>query len=168
MNETTKYGLIFAGGVIVGALGAVALTRGKLDVKPLATNLLSAGMGLRDKVLAGVDGVREDIADVMAEAEVKVQEKRAAKEAAANKLGVTVRVLTEDEQKQVGTEGLLVTESTGAARKAGIRQGDIIVNVNGVKITEVDDLAKVLEKNKNLRVLVQRRDGRIFIPVRIK
>ena len=83
MNETTKYGLIFAGGVIVGALGAVALTRGKLDVKPLATNLLSAGMGLRDKVLAGVDGVREDIADVMAEAEVKVQEKRAAKEAAA-------------------------------------------------------------------------------------
>lgn len=106
---------------------------------------------------------------------VKVQEAKnesakpsAAKEAAANKLGVTVRVLTEDEQKQVGTEGLLVTESTGAARKAGIRQGDIIVNVNGVKITEVDDLAKVLEKNKNLRVLVQRRDGRIFIPVRIK
>ena len=39
MNETTKYGLFFVGGVIVGALGAVALTRGKLDVKPLATNL---------------------------------------------------------------------------------------------------------------------------------
>ena len=34
MNETTKYGLFFLGGVVLGALGAVAVTRGKLDVKP--------------------------------------------------------------------------------------------------------------------------------------
>lgn len=92
----------------------------------------------------------------------------AAKAAAANKLGVTVRPLNEQEQAKAETEGLLVTESTGAARKAGIREGDIIVNVNGVKIKKTEDLAKVLEKNKNLRVLVQRRDGRIFIPVRLK
>ena len=68
MNETTKYGLFFVGGVLVGALGAVALTRGKLDVKPLATDLLSSGIDLKDKLMAGVDGVREDLADVMAEA----------------------------------------------------------------------------------------------------
>ena len=49
-----------------------------------------------------------------------------------------------------------------------LRITDIIVNVNGVKIKKTDDLARVLEKNKNLRVLVQRRDGRIFIPVRLK
>lgn len=81
MNETTKYGLFFVGGVIVGALGAVALTRGKLDVKPLATNLLSSGMDLRDKIMAGVEGVKEDFADVVAEAEVKAQEKKLQKEA---------------------------------------------------------------------------------------
>ena len=63
MNETTKYGLFFVGGVIVGALGAVALTRGKLDV------------------MAGVEGVKEDLADVVAEAEVKAQEKKLQKEA---------------------------------------------------------------------------------------
>lgn len=90
------------------------------------------------------------------------------KATAANKLGVTVRPLNAEEQAKAETEGLLVTESTGAARKAGIREGDIIVNVNGVKIAKTEDLAKVLEKNKNLRVLVQRRDGRIFIPVRLK
>lgn len=90
------------------------------------------------------------------------------KTAAANKLGVTVRPLNDEEKAKAETEGLLVTESTGAARKAGIREGDIIVNVNGVKIKKTDDLARVLEKNKNLRVLVQRRDGRIFIPVRLK
>lgn len=92
----------------------------------------------------------------------------ASKTAAANKLGVTVRPLNDEEKAKAETEGLLVTESTGAARKAGIREGDIIVNVNGVKIKKTDDLARVLEKNKNLRVLVQRRDGRIFIPVRLK
>ena len=81
MTETTKYGLFFLGGVIVGAVGAVALTKGKLDVKPLATDLLSTGLDLRDKVMAGVEGVKEDLADVMAEAEVKAQERKLAKEA---------------------------------------------------------------------------------------
>lgn len=107
--------------------------------------------------------------------DVKVEEapnesasSNASKTAAANKLGVTVRPLNDEEKATAETEGLLVTESTGAARKAGIREGDIIVNVNGVKIKKTDDLARVLEKNKNLRVLVQRRDGRIFIPVRLK
>lgn len=107
--------------------------------------------------------------------DVKVEEapnesasSNASKTAAANKLGVTVRPLNDEEKAKAETEGLLVSESTGAARKAGIREGDIIVNVNGVKIKKTDDLARVLEKNKNLRVLVQRRDGRIFIPVRLK
>ncbi len=81
MTDTTKYGLFFLGGVVVGALGAVAITRGKLDVKPLATDLLSTGIDLRDKVMAGVEGVKEDLADVMAEAQVKSQERKLAKEA---------------------------------------------------------------------------------------
>ena len=81
MSNTTKYGLFFLGGVVVGALGAVAITRGKLNVKPLAADLLSTGLDLRDKVMAGVEGVKEDLADVMAEAEVKSQERKLAKEA---------------------------------------------------------------------------------------
>lgn len=80
MNNTTKYGLFFLGGVVVGALGAVVITRGKLNVKPLAADLLSTGLDLRDKVMAGVEGVKEDLADVMAEAEVKSQERKLAKE----------------------------------------------------------------------------------------
>lgn len=99
MNETTKYGLFFVGGVLVGALGAVALTRGKLDVKPLATDLLSSGIDLKDKLMAGCDGIREDLADVMAEAEVKAQERRAAKEAAAEAAVAEAEVAAEAEPK---------------------------------------------------------------------
>lgn len=81
MNETTKYGLAFLGGVLVGALGAVAITRGKLSVKPLASDLLAGGMNLRDKAMNAVESVKEDLADVVAEAQVKVQEREAAKAA---------------------------------------------------------------------------------------
>lgn len=83
MNQNVKYGLFFLGGVALGALGAVVVTRGKLDVKPLATNLISGGIDLREKALAAIESVKEDIADVVAEAQVKSQEKREAAEAAA-------------------------------------------------------------------------------------
>ena len=74
MNETTKYGLFFLGGVVLGALGAVAVTRGKLDVKPLATDLLSAGIDLKEKALSAVESAKEDIADAVAQALLLSQE----------------------------------------------------------------------------------------------
>ena len=83
MNETTKYGLFFLGGVVLGALGAVAVTRGKTDLKPLATDLLATGLQLKDKALGAVESVREDLADAVAEAQVKNQEMKAQAEAAA-------------------------------------------------------------------------------------
>ncbi len=82
LNQATKYGLFFVGGLVVGALGAVAIAKGKKfdGVKPLASSLLSAGIDAKDKVLASVEGVREDLADVIAEAQAKSQERREAKE----------------------------------------------------------------------------------------
>ena len=49
MNQNYKYGLFFLGGLAVGALGAMAISRGKLSVKPLATDLISSGIDLRDR-----------------------------------------------------------------------------------------------------------------------
>ena len=76
LNQATKYGLFFVGGIAVGALGMALVSRGKLNIKPLATDLLASGIDLRDKALAAVDGVKEDLADVVAEAQVKQQEKK--------------------------------------------------------------------------------------------
>ena len=81
MNNYTKYGLIFLGGVALGALGAMAISRGRVQgVKPLATDLV-AGIALRDKLMSVAEGVKEDIEDVVAEAQLKNQEKKAAQEA---------------------------------------------------------------------------------------
>ena len=91
MNETTKYGLFFLGGVMLGALGTIAVTRGKLDVKPLATDLLSTGIDLKDKAMGLVESAKEDLADAVAEAQVKSQVRRAqAEEAAAKTADVEV------------------------------------------------------------------------------
>ena len=86
----------------------------------------------------------------------------------ASRLGVTVRSLNAEEKQAAGAEGLLVVKSTGAAKKAGIAEGDIIVNINGAAIKKPADLSKAVSGSKMLRVLVQRRDARIFIPVKIK
>ncbi|HBC70029.1 MAG: hypothetical protein IJ164_07595 [Duodenibacillus sp.] len=82
MNQTTKYGLIFLGGIVVGALGAAAVSRGNLNVKPLVSDLLAGGLELKDKVMAGVEGIKEDVSDVVAEAQVKNEQRKASKEQA--------------------------------------------------------------------------------------
>ncbi|MFU0842351.1 MAG: YtxH domain-containing protein [Burkholderia sp.] len=81
MTETTKYGLFFLGGLAVGALGAVAITRGRPQLRPLATDLVAAGIDAKEKAMGAVESAKEDLADVIAEAQVKREEKRAAAEA---------------------------------------------------------------------------------------
>ena len=83
------HGLFFLGGVVLGALGTIAVTRGKLDVKPLATDLLSTGIDLKDKAMGLVESAKEDLADAVAEAQVKSQERRAKAEEVAAKVSET-------------------------------------------------------------------------------
>ena len=54
---------------------------GKLKgIKPIASDLLSRGYDVREKVLEKVDAAREDISDVLAEAQAKSEERRSDKE----------------------------------------------------------------------------------------
>ena len=59
MNEGMKCGLWFLGGVALGVLGAVAVSKGKLDFKPLATDLLSRGMDVKDALLSRLNPSRK-------------------------------------------------------------------------------------------------------------
>jgi serine protease Do len=58
-----------------------------------------------------------------------------------------------------------VEQVAGPAAKAGIRRGDIILSVNGAAVDSLDDLKKAAESGKTLAVLLQRADGRLFVPV---
>ncbi len=82
MNENLKYGMFFLGGVALGAIGAVAVSRGKLDLKPFATELVSRGLDARDAFLAKAETVRENMEDLVAEAQAASEERRAKAEEA--------------------------------------------------------------------------------------
>ena len=78
MHETFKYGLFFLGGVALGAIGAVAVSRGKLDVKPLAADLLSRGMDVKEALARKVAAVKEDMEDLAAEARAAQEQRKGA------------------------------------------------------------------------------------------
>ena len=74
MNNGLKYGLFFLGGLALGVVGTVAVTRGKLDLKPLATDRVSRGMDMKDAIMSKVEAVKEDMEDLAAEARLEAVE----------------------------------------------------------------------------------------------
>jgi len=85
------------------------------------------------------------------------------------KLGISVRPLTAEEKRGADLDhGVVVQDVAGAAERAGVRPGDVIVAVNNTPVKSVEELKSIVDKsNKTVALLVQRNDARIFIPVRI-
>ena len=81
MNENMKYALFLLGGIAVGALGAVAVSKGKLNLKPLATDLISRGLDVKDAVLSKGETAKENMDDLVAEARFASEQRKETKEA---------------------------------------------------------------------------------------
>jgi serine protease Do len=90
-------------------------------------------------------------------------------EADKGRLGVAVRPLTPEERQQAEVAGGLVVErASGAAARAGIQAGDIILSLNGQPVRDFDDLRNLVAKaGKHAALLIQRDDAKIFIPVEL-
>jgi serine protease Do len=90
----------------------------------------------------------------------------------SSKLGLAVRPLSTEERKNADVVyGLVIEEvaTTGPATQAGLRRGDIILSVNGEKLSSAEQLRVLVEKNgKHLALQIQRGDNRMFVPLRIK
>jgi serine protease Do len=89
--------------------------------------------------------------------------------AAKGKLGVSVRPLSPEEKKAGNIErGVIVEQVAGAAAKAGVRVGDVIVSVNRKPVNSPEELkAAVDNAGKTLALLIKREDGQLFVPVTI-
>jgi len=85
------------------------------------------------------------------------------------KLGLALRPLEEGEKKQAGVgTGLLVEDVSGAAARAGVEPGDVVLAVNGTPAKSVDQVRSILSKSdKSVALLIQRGEDKIFVPVRI-
>jgi serine protease Do len=84
------------------------------------------------------------------------------------KLGLALRPLDRDEQREFGGKGLVVEDVAGAAERAGVEPGDVVIAINGTPATSIEQVRGIVAKaDKSVALLIQRGEDRIFVPVRI-
>jgi serine protease Do len=89
--------------------------------------------------------------------------------AKADKLGLSVRPLDDNERKSADTEGyLLVEDVDGPAAQAGVRPGDVIIGVNGKPVKSVAELKNATNTgSKTVAILLERDGTRQFVAIRV-
>lgn len=89
------------------------------------------------------------------------------------RLNIDVADLTDEQQEELGLEdkGVLVTKvKSGPAYDAGIREGDVLVMINNKNIKDAKhfrDISGDLPAGKPVAVLIQRRDGPVFLAIKL-
>lgn len=84
-----------------------------------------------------------------------------------DEVGIRVSKPTQELRRQYKIDsrtGLIVVEVAGGspAQAAGIREGDILLQINGKKVGDTDDIDKSMKKGSKSLVLLIERDGRTF------
>ncbi len=92
----------------------------------------------------------------------------------SNKLGLVFSELTAEEREQLGlsaAEGVRVKEvQEGPAAVAGVNPGDVVLMVDGKKITALSQLEKIIRempKGKTAALLLLKPQGPVFIAIRV-
>jgi len=83
------------------------------------------------------------------------------------RLGLSLRPLQPQERQQARLEGGMVVEQvSGAAERAGIEAGDVLLAINGKPVSSIEQIRGVLKSQpKSVALLVQRDGNQIFVPV---
>jgi serine protease Do len=155
---------IVAGDVIVGVGGkpvAKAVDASRLigEMKP----------GQNAKISLLREGQPKELSMVLADTPNEPAMTAAAdKEAAPAKLGVMVRALTSEEQQKLGQEsGVVVEQVAGAAARAGIARGDIIIAINNKPVTSATELKRLVESaGERAAILIERDGARRYVAVK--
>lgn len=118
-----------------------------LAVAPLCASALDFGAGSKGALVASAE--KQDLSD----------------------LGLQLRSLSPAERRLLGIPdgGLVVAKvGEGAARRAGFRQGDVLLMLNGVQITDMTqfhELERRLPHDRPVPALVRRPQGSLFLPL---
>jgi serine protease Do len=83
------------------------------------------------------------------------------------RLGLSLRPLQPQEKQQARLNGGMVVEQvSGAAERAGIEAGDVLLAINGKPVNSIEQIRGVLKSQpKSVALLVQRQGNQIFVPV---
>lgn len=110
------------------------------------------------------------IAEMEAEKVARRDDRKSRPEQAANQLGLSVSDLSEAQRKELKLDGGVVVDAAdGAAARAGLRSGDVILRLNNVDVKDSRQFAGLVAKldvKKAVVVLVRRGDASQFVPIR--
>ena len=109
------------------------------------------------------EGARRNVAVTVGElkADQVASAGRPGAEESTGKLGLAVRPLED-------ASGVVVENASGAAARAGIRPGDVVLSVNGKPVKRAEDLRAAVAKEKGVvALLVKRGEANMFVPVEI-
>ena len=83
------------------------------------------------------------------------------------RLGLSLRPLQPQEKQQAKLDdGMVVEQVSGAAERAGIEAGDVLLAINGKPVSSIEQIRGVLKSQpKSVALLVQRQGNQIFVPV---
>jgi serine protease Do len=131
--------------------------------------------GAKSTVTVWRKGAARDLNLTIAEMEpdnkvAKREEKKAKPEQAVNTLGLVVNDLTDAQKKELKVEGGAVVETAeGAAARAGLRPGDLILRINNTDVKDGKQFNAVvakLEPKKTVLLLVRRGEASQFVTVK--
>ncbi len=90
--------------------------------------------------------------------------------AVASQHGLTLVELTDAQRKELKIAGgVLVENAQGAAARAGVRRGDVILAVNNQDVKSVEQFNQLigqLDKGRIVALLVRRGTNSLFLPFR--
>jgi serine protease Do len=144
------------------------------DWNDLPRVVASTPVGKKVKVTVLRQGKRKELKakiGVLEEPEATALAKR---EGGAGAFGLRVQDLTPDVAEQLGVDeshGVVVTavEPGSPAHEAGLRRGDVILEIDRSAVKDVDDLRKALAQAENSALLLVRRgEATIFVPIKRK
>jgi serine protease Do len=91
---------------------------------------------------------------------------------AATQYGLTLSDLSEAQRSELKISGgLLVENVKGAAARAGVRRGDVILAVNNQDVSSVDQFNQIMaqfEKGRIVALLIRRGPNALYVPFRVE
>ncbi|WP_238136878.1 trypsin-like peptidase domain-containing protein [Variovorax sp. JS1663] len=127
--------------------------------------------GTRIELAVWRDGTARTVRAILAEAPQAPLPAPAAAIEWKHGLGLVLGELSRAQRLQLGIEGgLMVRESSGAARSEGIRSGDVILAVNAQRLSTIEEFRQAVSRTPSsqaIALLVMRERRAAYVPIRL-
>lgn len=126
--------------------------------------------GTRATLTVWRKGAMRDLTVVVGEMPAERTAAAARETAQPDRAGLVTSDLSPEQRRQLNIQsGVLVEDVSGAAARAGVRPGDVILAVNNREVFTAEELSKLLSETqrKSVALLVKRGESSIYIPLRL-